>query len=151
MAEHPGHSGENDWDEVGQFDLPSGQRVVIETRTENEAEPDVAAMLRSQSRQVMRERVLFCVNLSASVTYLSLCLVALHRIFSETHSVGFKLGCGIGIPLFVWAAAICWFGTSALVTNADDGGESIVILARAAGVLAMIPALLFARAIVWGS
>lgn len=151
MAEHPGHSGENDWDEVGQFDLPSGQRVVIETRTEIEAEPDVAAMLRSQSRQVMRERLLFCVNLSASVTYISLCLVCLHRILLETHSVGFKLGCGIGIPLFVWAGAICWFGTSALVTNADDGGESIVILVRAAGVLAMIPALLFAKGIVWGS
>lgn len=75
MAEHPGHRGENDWDEVGQFDLPSGQRVVIETRTEIEAEPDVAAMLRSQSRQVMRDRLLFCVNLSASVTYISLCLV----------------------------------------------------------------------------
>lgn len=151
MAEPPGHRDENDWDEVGQFDLPSGQRVVIETRTEIEAEPDVAAMLRSQSRQVMRDRLLFCVNLSASVTYISLCLVCLHRMFLETHSPGFKLGCGIGIPLFVWAGAICWFGTSALVTNADDGGESIVILARAAGVLAMIPALLFAKGIVWGS
>jgi len=149
MAEQPGHSRNDDWSEVGQFDLPSGQRVVIETRTEVEPPPDVASMLHTQSRQLMRRRLLFCTNVIATVTYGSMCLIGLHRILAETHPLGFKIGCAIGILAFAWVAAICWFGTSALITNEPDGGESLVVLARAAGVLGMIPAVLFARGIVW--
>ncbi|MEP0765924.1 MAG: hypothetical protein HRF45_05195 [Fimbriimonadia bacterium] len=151
MAEHPGHRDENDWDEVGQFDLPSGQRVVIETRTETLSATDFSAEEDCRKEEVFRAALVLVANVLATITYSSMCLIGLHRIFAEQNSVGFKVGSGLGVLLFLWAIVICWFGKPPHIAEGDLDAQGVVRLTRIAGVIALIPVLLFAKAIVWGS
>lgn len=85
-------------------------------------------------------------NSAASLTYLLIIFVGFKRVFGEWHELSYKIAMMIGLPLFLWATAICWFGGAAIISIQNDE-ERIAKMVRVIGIAGSVPMILIARSL----
>ncbi|HQU19096.1 MAG TPA: hypothetical protein PLA92_08625 [Fimbriimonadaceae bacterium] len=85
-------------------------------------------------------------NSAASLTYLLIILVGLKRVFGEDNELGYKIAMLLGTLLFLWAIAICWFGSAAIISNQNDE-DRLAKMVRLLGIVGSIPMILVARSL----
>lgn len=85
-------------------------------------------------------------NSAASLTYLLIILVSLKRVIGDDSELGYKIAMLLGILLFLWATAICWFGGAAIVSVQNDE-ERLAKIVRGIGIVGSVPMILIARSL----